>query len=64
MEIIGEGLIAIGNAIAAFAWATAFVYVVGIVSKTALVAMDKAKPEDLKSWTDLQIWKKKGNNGF
>ena len=62
--MIGEGLIAIGNAIAAFAWATAFVYVVGIVTKTALVAMDKARPEELKSWTDLQIWKKKSGNNW
>lgn len=64
MEIIGEGLIAVGQAISAFAWATAFVYVVAILSKTALVVMDKAKPEDLKSWTDLQIWKKKDNNNW
>ena len=64
MEIIGEGLIAIGNAIEAFIWATAFVYVIGIVTKTALVAMDKARPEELKSWTDLQIWKKKNGNNW
>jgi hypothetical protein len=38
--------------------------VVAILSKTALVVMDKAKPEDLKSWTDLQIWKKKDNNNW
>ena len=62
MEIIGEGLIAVGRAVGAFAWATALVYIAGIVSKTALVVMDKAKPEELKSWTDFQIWKKKDNN--
>lgn len=64
MEIIGEGLIAIGQAISAFAWATALVYIAGIVSKTILVMNGNAKPEDLKSWTDLQIWKKKDNNNW
>jgi hypothetical protein len=64
MEIIGEGLIAVGHAVGAFAWATALVYIAGIVSKTILVMNGDAKPDELKSWTDFQIWKKRDNNRF
>ena len=62
MEIIGEGLIAVSRAVGAFAWATALIYIAGIVSKTILVMNGNAKPDELKSWTDFQIWKKKDNN--
>ena len=62
MEIIGEGLIAIGRAVGAFAWATALVYIVGIVSKTILIMNMDAEPEELKDWMNFQIWKKKDNN--
>ena len=53
MEILGQGLIAIGNAVGA--WATAFgvIYGVGIAAKTFLIYMDKAKVEDFKSWFDF-----------
>ena len=64
MEIIGEGLIAVGHAIGAFAWATASVYIAGIVSKTIIVMDGRAKPEELKDWTNFQIWKRKNGNNW
>ena len=60
MEIIGQGLIAIGKAIGAWASAYATIYVVGILSKTFLIFMDKAKIEDFKDW--FNFWSKKGGS--
>ena len=53
MEVIGLGLQAIGSAVGA--WATAFgmIYVVGILSKTFLIFMDKGKNEDFKDWFSI-----------
>lgn len=50
MEIIGEGLKAIGSAVGAWATAFGFVYVIGIVCKTFLIYTDKGTPENLKDW--------------
>lgn len=50
MEIIGEGLKAIGNAAGAFAWAWGLVYIVGIGCKTFLLYTEKATKDDLKDW--------------
>jgi hypothetical protein len=58
MEILGQGLDAIGNAIGAWATAFGFVYVVGILSKTFLIYMNKAKIEDFKNW--FKFWEKTG----
>ena len=50
MDIIGEGLIAIGKAVGAWATAFAFIYIVGIGTKTFLIYTNKCKVEDLKDW--------------
>lgn len=62
MEIIGEGLIAIGKAVRGIASAWATIYVVGIGTKTFLIYTGKAKVEELKSWFDFGIGKKKGSS--
>lgn len=51
---------AIGKAIGAWATAYAFIYIVGIGTKTFLIFTDKAKVEDLKNWFDFGFGKKKG----
>ena len=58
MEAIDLGLQAFGHAVGV--WATAFgmIYVIGILSKTFLIYMDKAKIEDFKSW--FKFWEKTG----
>ena len=61
MEIIGQGLMAIGKAIAAWATAYGFIYVVGIGTKTFLIYTGKAKVEDLKGWFDFGFGKKGGS---
>ena len=53
MEILSEGLSAIGNAIAAWATAYGFIYVVGIAAKTFLIYTEKAKIEEFKNWFDF-----------
>lgn len=50
MEVLGQGLMAIGKAIGAWATAYAFIYIVGIGTKTFLIYTGKAKVEDLKDW--------------
>ena len=50
MDIIGEGLIAIGKAVDAWAMAFAFIYIAGIGTKTFLIYTNKCKVEDLKDW--------------
>lgn len=53
MEAIGLGLQAIESAIGAWATAFGFIYVVGILSKTFLIFMDKGKNEDFKNWFNM-----------
>ena len=53
MEVIGLGLQAIGSAIGAWATAFGFIYVVGILSKTFLIFMDKGTNEDFKDWFSM-----------
>ena len=57
MEIIAAGLEAVGRAIAAVAWSTGLVYIVGIGTKTWLITNGDAKPEELKDW--FNFFKKK-----
>ena len=60
MEIIGEGLKAIGSAVGAIATAYAFIYIAGIGTKTFLIYTGKATAEELKNWFDFI--KKGGGN--
>jgi hypothetical protein len=60
MEIIGEGLIAIGEAISGIVSAWATIYIVGIGAKTFLIYTDKCKVEDLKDWFDFGFKKNGG----
>lgn len=53
MEILASAIVALGKAISAWATAYAFVYIFGIVSKTFLIYMDKAKVDELKNWFDF-----------
>ena len=53
MEVLGQGLIAIGKAIGAWATAYAFIYIAGIGTKTFLIYTGKSKVEDLKNWFDF-----------
>ena len=53
MEVIGLGLQAIGSAVGAWATAFGFIYVVGILSKTFLIFMDKGTNEDFKNWFNM-----------
>jgi hypothetical protein len=61
MEIIGQGLIAIGEATGAWATAWAFIYIIGIGTKTFLIYTGKAKVEELKDWFNFGF--KKNNGG-
>jgi hypothetical protein len=61
MEIIGQGLMAIGTAIGAWATAYAFIYITGIGTKTFLIYTGKAKVEELKDWFNFGF--KKNNGG-
>ena len=60
MEIIGEGLIAIGEAISGIASAWAAIYIVGIGTKTFLIYTGKCKVEDLKDWFNFGFKKNGG----
>lgn len=60
MEIIGEGLKALGGAVGAIATAYAFIYIAGIGTKTFLIYTGKATAEELKNWFDFV--KKGGGN--
>lgn len=60
MEIIGEGLKALGSAVGAIATAYALIYIAGIGTKTFLIYTGKATAEELKSWFDFV--KKGGGN--
>ena len=48
MEVLGQGLMAIGHAIGAFATAFGFIGVAGIAAATFLVYMDKMTVEQVK----------------
>ena len=50
MEVLGQGLIAIGKAIGAWATAYAFIYIAGIGTKTFLIYTGKAKMDEFKNW--------------
>lgn len=60
MEVLGQGLMAIGKAIEAVAGAVAVVYLGGIASKTFLIYTNKAKIEDFKDW--FNFGNKKGGS--
>lgn len=60
MEIIAAGLEAVGRAIAAVAWSTGLVYIVGIGTKTWLITNGDARPEELKDW--FNFYKRKNKN--
>lgn len=48
MEVLGQGLAVIGNAVGAFATAFGFIGVAGIAAGTFLVYMDKMTVEQVK----------------
>lgn len=56
MEILGTGLQAIGDAVAAWAVTVGVVYVVGLVTKTFLIFTDKGTTADFKDW--FKFWGK------
>ena len=58
METIGLGLQAIGSAVGAWATAFGFIYVIGILTKTFLIFMDKGTSADFKDW--FKFWGKRG----
>ena len=60
MEIIGEGLIAIGKAVSGIASAWATIYVVGIGTKTFLIYTGRATADQLKDWFNFGFKRKGG----
>lgn len=60
MDIIGEGLIAIGKAISGIASAWATIYVMGIGTKTFLIYTGRATADQLKDWFDFGFKRKGG----
>ena len=64
MELIGQGLIAVGEAIGDIAAAVGMIYIVGIVTKTFLIFTEKVKIEDLKDWFKFGIWDGFGKKGL
>lgn len=60
MDIIGEGLIAIGKAVSGIASAWATIYVVGIGTKTFLIYTGRATADQLKNWFDFGFKRKGG----
>lgn len=59
MEVLGQGLAAIGNAVGAFATAFGFIGVAGIAAGTFLVYTDKMTVEQLKDLLK-QVLQKRG----
>ena len=57
MEIVGEGLKALGYAVGAWATAYGFIYSIGIIAKTFLIYTEKATNEQLKNWFDFKLRK-------
>ena len=64
MEILGQGLIAIGEAIGDIAAAVGMIYIVGIVAKTFLIYTDKVELNELKDWFKFGIWDGFGKKGL
>lgn len=62
MEVLGQGLMAIGKAIGAWATAYAFIYVAGIGTKTFLIYTGKVKVDELKDWFKFGLGGKKGGS--
>ena len=60
MEIIGDGLIAIGKAVSGIASAWATIYVVGNGTKTFLIYTGRATTDQLKDWFDFGFKRKGG----
>ena len=60
MDIIGEGLIAIGKAFSGIASAWAAIYAVGIGTKTFLIYTGRATADQLKDWFDFGFKRKGG----
>ena len=60
MEIIGEGLIAVGKAVSGIASACATIYVVGSGTKTFLIYTGRATADQLKDWFDFGFKRKGG----
>lgn len=60
MEILGNGLIAVGKAIGAWATAYAFIYIAGIGTKTFLIYTGRATVDQLKNWFDFGFKKDGG----
>ena len=60
MEVLGEGLIAIGKAVSGIASAWAAIYVVGIGTKTFLIYTGRATADQLKDWFDFGFKRKGG----
>lgn len=61
MEILGQGLAAIGNAVGAFATAFGFIGVAAIAAGTFLIYMDKATFEEMAKF--VQMLKGNGRHG-
>lgn len=59
MEVLGQGFMALGNAVGAFATAFGFIGVAGIAAGTFLVYMDKMTVEQLGNLLK-QITQRKG----
>lgn len=57
--MFGEGLIAIGNAIGACAWAYAAIYITGFITKTLVLWNLNIEPEQLDNWMDIKIFKER-----
>jgi hypothetical protein len=60
MEILGEGLMAIGKAVSGIASAWATIYVVGIGTKTFLIYTGRVTADQLKDWFDFGFKRKGG----
>ena len=60
MEALGQGLMAIGKAVSGCVAAYAWVYIIGIGTKTFLIYTGKAKNDELKNW--FNFGKRKDGN--
>lgn len=61
MEILGQGLMALGSAIGSIAAAFGFIGVAGIAAGTFLIYMDKATFEEMAKF--VQMLKGNGRHG-
>ena len=53
MEVIGQGLMAIGEAVKAIAGAFGTIYVTAIIAKTFLIYTEKVEPDKMSNWFDF-----------